>query len=143
MQTEELRAGVDRAEQRASVQLEGPVEAASPSRPASCSPDSMSSPLSTPLAAPERLFREPSASPAPTPPLMSVFQGKSPRVGCHHHWMLSRSPFSLSSNPSPKIVCTHVSMFPHPSLMPVFQGLGDPAPPLMPAFQGASQGWLL
>ena len=71
MQAQELRADLDRAEQRAGSQLEGP---SSPAQPSPASSDSACS-MSTPLAAPERLFREASASPAPTPPTMPVFPG--------------------------------------------------------------------
>lgn len=71
MQAQELRADLDRAEQRSSGQLEGPT---SPAPPSPASPDSACS-MSTPLAAPERLFREASASPAPTPPMMPMFPG--------------------------------------------------------------------
>ena len=75
MQTEELRAGLDRAEQRASEQLEGPRRSGSPLTSASASPEALASPACTPPCAPERLFREPSVSPAPTPPFMPSFPG--------------------------------------------------------------------
>lgn len=85
MQAQELRADLDRAEQRAGSQLEGPT---SPAQPSPASPDSACS-MSTPLAAPERLFRQASASPAPTPPTMPVFPGTSMLPWIGHKLMVS------------------------------------------------------
>ena len=78
MQTEELRAGLDKAEHRASSQLEAPGRSPSPRRQSSSGSPDAHEPLGTPLGGPERLFRQSSVSPAPTPPMMAGFPGAPP-----------------------------------------------------------------